>query len=310
MKPHTFTPTGVSRRCTQTILIFTSIFTSNIAHSATKGVVFSSSMKSSTPTETAYSVTEADLQKAMKKYCIPVDQFNCQTNKLAKWNSKTQKCDCTEDGAIWNPDARVCYNCKPGEYLKNKTDQDCSPCPAGYKCAGRDNQPEICPANHRCPTGTATPIKCAKDQYALKGSATCGGCNSFTWVRITASSGTLTPGFYRVDLAGSKGHKPEGGNDGCGGGQGGGGQHSIGCFTAESNTKYSFNYPTGERQSATFSSSVYSITAQGGNDGGHGYRRGGFMGRKCHGGRDADHKYGNAGTNTGIGWTYLYKAKE
>ena len=163
------------------------------AHSATKGVVFSSSMKSSAIPETAYSVTEADLQNAMKKYCIPVDQFNCQPNKLAKWNKTTQKCDCVDTDGIWNPNTRECFKCQNGTYVNGYT---CTPChSATYSnwsascgnatrtkttyCNGINSQSDTanaktitekgnvggCPEYHSCQNGSCVRTGCPAGQY-------------------------------------------------------------------------------------------------------------------------------------------------
>ena len=166
------------------------------ANSATKGVVFSSSMKSSSPTETAYSVTEADIEKAMKKYCIPVDQFNCQTNKLAKYNSKNQKCDCLEEGAIWFPAARECQKCAENQWTGDlQTSKGCLSCGVGVqvcdvntgkvkKCSPgyypKGASCERCPAGYYCPDGVNRKT-CSEGQNCPGGTSTNAKCPNYTW---------------------------------------------------------------------------------------------------------------------------------
>ena len=164
------------------------------ANSATKGVVFSSSMKSSAIPETAYSVTEEDLQKAMKKYCIPVNQFNCQNNKLAKWNSKTQKCDCTGDpNAVWYPEKRECQ-CPAGYGYKNGL---CTACTGATYSTGETMVCTSCGVGVKtCDVNTGKVLSCASG-YILKGNE-CKTCPAGQY--LSGNACTICPaGSYCPD---------------------------------------------------------------------------------------------------------------
>ena len=116
----------------------------------------------------AYALTSEDIESAMKKYCIPPETTNCDPNHIAKYTK--DGCICENDpGAIWNPATRECFKCKPGTYLKNQTDTECTDCPAGYKCAGGLAKPVLCPAGtYNTTTGNETCTICEAG-YACAG---------------------------------------------------------------------------------------------------------------------------------------------
>ena len=121
---------------------------------------------------------------------------------------------------------------------------------------------------------------------------------------------TLTPGFYKVEVAGAKGCKAgSGGNDGCSRGEGGLGAKNEAYFIVTNNTTHTYSAVEGCGNSGTFNvPGVISVGGQAGGQGGHGYRRGGAFGRKCHTGDTGASYTGNLGQNSGSAYVKLWKA--
>ena len=123
MKPHTFTPIGVSRHCTHTHRSTIPILTPLSAIMFATTAIVSAFLSAPAHSE----ITEAQLQSALREYCIPPAGHNCNSQQLADHTSITinlngaskTSCLCRTPGRAWVASSRTCEVpvCSLGQYV-------------------------------------------------------------------------------------------------------------------------------------------------------------------------------------------------
>ena len=169
------------------------------------------------------SITEAELQFALKKYCVPPssEKTTCDPNKLAKYDKKENRCVCTDPDGIWNPNTRECFKCQSGTYVNGYS---CSPCRAtsfsswsascgsvtrtkttycnGINSKSATDNPEVtketskleCPSGQICVSGKCLILTCPAGYRKVW--ITNGGCPENTYLQTYGAPQQCTAQFY------------------------------------------------------------------------------------------------------------------